>query len=180
LAKLVPLHDLPKRERDRLGVLRGGGRPRKIATVPVVTETDYHEAVETLREEWIDADAVVRSQRDPQSEPIGRIGAIEQALGQEAAGLLWDRIQLQRRGTDASGISRRRIDAFAKLASVIVARAKVGLLEDLGPQDLRIRKVAGVFLDEVGIIAKETLPPKQAGDFMRRLGEVVARWSTGD
>ncbi|MGA3122617.1 MAG: hypothetical protein ABSF69_17770 [Polyangiaceae bacterium] len=165
VTKLMPVHDLPKRERLRLGlgVVRGRGRPRTIE-VPVADADDYQLAIDEERQRWIEADPGVRAVRDG-ADPAAVVDTAAVAISEEIASLKWERAKADRAGKDTTGLIHRRVEALAKLATIQLARAKLGLHE---PTDgARLKIVVDCFVAEVRSVLDAVLDRETA----QRLGD---------
>lgn len=172
LAKLLPVHSLPKRARLELGlaVVKGKGRPRTVEPIPAVVADDYHAELERQRHAWVEADGVAQAQAEPESSTRDRLYAIELGLAQESAALRWEADRTRNRGADPSQQISRRIDSLCKMAAVLVGRVKV-CEPEISDHDLA--KVRLMFLESVEAAARETMSEFQAEQFLERVNQEV-------
>jgi hypothetical protein len=182
LTRITPVHSLPKRERVRLraAVVRGPGRPRKIEvapTAPTNDERDYNAMIDEQRQVWIQVDPVAKSQAACEDDGANRLRVIERALAEEAACLLFNRREAERRGTDGSTIASRRIDALCKLSATI--RGRVAFFEpEISGQ--RLARVAKLWLEQIRETAEATMgPTDMATVFLERVTAAMKEWSSG-
>src|SRR5581483_3505491 len=177
VTRLMPIADLPRRERGRHGhcVVRGGGRPKKIEVAPTADADDYNAALDEQRQVWVHGDAVVGTQTDPTVEPVARLRAIERALAEETAALLWDRREAERQGRDGSQIATRRIDALQKLGLTVLGRVRF-YEPDIAPE--KLRTIAALWV-EMMKEAAEVLPADHAGPFVAKVETAMDAWLRG-
>ncbi len=174
LARIAPIHQLPRRERGRLGacIVKGGGRPK---TIKVAHADDYNAEVERQRDEWVQADAIVTTQSDPKVEAVSRLRAIERGLAEESASLLWDRRRVERVGGDGSQIASRRIDALCKLALTVLGRVKF-YEPEIDPK--RLERITQLWIQMIKEAA-ENIPQEHAGPFIDRIERAMTAWLQG-
>lgn len=147
LVRLAPLHDLPTRERGRLGILRRRGRPRSIAAVPTADEAAYAETVSKLRADHVETDTLVRA-LEGSARAVDVLRAIEEGLAIENASLRWELEHGHHKGRVREQMMSRRIDGLSKLAAVELAIHRLGATEG----DLRSARYQRVFTEFLGVV----------------------------
>ena len=165
--QLLPLHDLPRDERERLGVTRGKGRPRQIELAP--SRDAYLEQLDELREEHAARDPLVAVEPVPGD----RLRALDESIrgmAVEAGALAFDRRQAEQRGADIGQLASRRCDALARIAALVVERSRYSEGE-LPPAHLA--KLIELFMATVTETAEACLPPEKAEAFLGALRPLV-------
>jgi hypothetical protein len=165
--QLLPLHDLPRDERGRLGVTRGRGRPRRIEPAP--SRDAYLEELDELRVEHAARDPLVALEPVPGD----RLRALDEsirAMAVEAAALGFDRRQAEQRGADIGQLASRRCDALARIAALVVERSRYS--EGELPPAL-LAKLIDFFMATVSETAGACLPLEKAETFLGALRALV-------
>jgi len=165
--QLRPLHDLPRDERESLGVTRGKGRPRRIEPAP--SRDAYLEHLDELRVEHASRDPLVALEPVPGD----RLRALDESIrgmAVEAAALGFDRRQAEQRGADIGQLASRRCDALTRIASLVVERLRYSDAE-LPP--VHLAKLIDLFMATVTETAEACLPTEKAEAFLGALRALV-------
>jgi hypothetical protein len=167
--ELTPVRDLPRAERQRLGVPREGrSRPRTIAPAPPPRD-NYLEQLAHLRAEAAAADPIVDATTDPERSAE----VLDQtllALAVEAAAIGFERVRAEREGRDVGQLCSRRVDGLSRLASLVVERARWEP-DTLDLRSPKMQKAVDYFNAMLAETAEETLGP----DAQRLLAGYQAR-----
>ncbi|HQP34499.1 MAG TPA: hypothetical protein PLI95_04960, partial [Polyangiaceae bacterium] len=155
-APIIPMPTAPA-EGEPLVVRRRPGRPKKIRPAPTADQAEYERAVAEARERAIEGDAVRVLLQSGNADTAEVLWAIVEGLACESAALRWNREHAESGGADAQRISTRRIDALGRIADLVCAGRKAGLLQTdyRSPQ---VSKVADLWLATISEAANETLP----------------------
>lgn len=158
----IPLHALPG-----VRAVRRRGRPPKIRVAPDADERAYHAEVDALRREALEHDPLVLA-TDARGDVLDEVIV---ALAREAAGLRWDRMRAQERGLEtAAQVSSRVVDAYAKLAALVLERHELRRGE---PSPAKLVAVQEMFVQSIQEVVIEVLGDKAGRTLMNRLHETL-------
>lgn len=145
---------------------RGPGRVRTPARRPSPRRRAKTERYNQELEEFVDVDVVVQAATGGSVECLYKT---RDAVAQEAAALLWQRMQAVPGSREAARISSRRIAALAEVGSLTLAinRADPGQ-----PSPERLRRVLSALRTEIESAVRELFDEDTAARF---LGELSRR-----
>jgi hypothetical protein len=174
LLALSPQHALPSDGSVR--VQRLTGRPKKVDPRPTVSQLEYNDQLNEMRDSWVEHDdlfeLLARRQRADASEVVQLVRV---RIAQECAALSWDARQADAKGRDSEGIRQRRIDGLLKLASLEVTRIKLKV-DSFDPRSPKVKMVVESLLQAVVQVAAETLPEAASKDFVEKLTAAMVGW----
>ena len=172
----VPLHTVSyDGEGRRLAAVRRGGRPRKVALAPTASEADYIEQVNKARDRHVGDDVLVNAVRG-RADADQVLGAIVAGLALETASLAWDIRQGRKGGKDVAQVCSRRIDGLAKIALVELGRVKLGLGNELTPDDPRKKVIVDCFLSSLDDVLASSLPADKYAMVMALIEDRLRAW----
>jgi hypothetical protein len=173
---LYPLHDLPGRERRRLAVIRGKGRPRAIAPAPTADQEEYHRRLAEEQDRAIETDRVVQVLGDPSHvDAIEVLQVLVEQVAREVAALRFDRIRGAAKGQDIGQVASRIVDGYFKLARLLLERHHLGLDEF---ETRSMAKIQAFWLETIAEVARESLPPASVSTFLERLKSLMEGWQS--
>lgn len=169
IGAVVPLHAATGN-----GIKRGPGRPKKVNPKPTTDDLLYHAEMIRQKGEFVAQDPLVRSTKTRQ-EPIETLQVLKAELAEEAAALLFTRIEEEKYGRDTSQISTRRISALREVANIELEIKKLGITEiDLKGE--RFQKIFAHLLNCVKEAAEEVLSAEQADLLFNRMETKLEGW----
>ena len=177
MSDTAPIIPMPTASAEGMPVVikRRPGRPRKIRPAPTADQQQYEQAIALARERVIEGDGlrVMLQSGDGNTDKV--LWAVIEGLGIESANLRWNREHAEPSCGDTQRISTRRIDALGKIADLVCAARKAGLLqtEHRSPQ---MSMVADLWLATIYEAANETLPVDVAQGVVGKLKDAMANW----
>jgi hypothetical protein len=155
-------------------VQRPRGRPKKVERKPDLSAIDYARDLNALRRAWVDGDALVSLLRAEAPDVNDVVQEVRLQIARECASLKFDVEHAAERGRDASQLRVRRLDGLSKLASLELARLKLGQGMD-DPRSPRSRRAIQAFVSVIEQALDEHLEAPAAVVLKERLARAVER-----
>ena len=174
LLELTPAHALPSDGSIR--VVRLTGRPRKVDPRPTISQIEYNDRLNALRDQWVGTDDLVELLARPGPSDVAEVvQRVRVQIARECAAIAYEIRQAHAKGRDPEVLHQRRIDGLLKLASIEIVRVKMNV-DSFDPNSAKVQLVVREFLRAVGEVAVETLPEASATAFIERLEMAAVDW----
>lgn len=155
-------------------VQRPRGRPRKVERKPDLSAITYAQNLNALRRAWIDGDALVSLLQAETPDVNDVVQEVRLQIARECASLKHDVEKAAERGRDASPLRVRRLDGLSKLASLELARLRLGQgLDD--PRSPKSRRAIRAFVALIEQALDEHLAAPAAVILKEHLTRAVER-----
>lgn len=169
----------PKDELNQIVVLPSNSptnnrRSSKNQTLRATQEDlEYYEATLAEREQFLNADQVVRNSKG--QDTLALLAAVKQQMAREAAALAYLRDQKDRIGADSSAVSAKRIEALKKISDIELEMRKIGV-DQIDVHSEKMQRIFQLWIDTIREVSEQTLRPEDADLFFNRLTTAMAGW----
>jgi hypothetical protein len=169
LRQLIPLHAAC--DTRGLRVIRSPGRPPRARVAPDHDQRGYRGRISELQDQFVDADPIVVATTKGRDE----LDQVLRGLAEEIASLRFERQHLDPTSRETPIVTSRIVDGLTKLATVTIIRARCnsGTIDPHGPE---MQTMAKMFVERVTKVARETMAPELAEQFLRILQERMHGW----
>jgi hypothetical protein len=155
-------------------VQRPRGRPKKVERKPDLSAIAYAQNLNALRRAWVDGDALVSVLRTEHPDVDEVVQEVRLQIARECASLKFDIEHAAERGRDPSPLSVRRLDGLSKLASLELARLKLGQGMD-DPRSPKSRRAIQAFVALIEQALDEHLEAEAAAVLKGHLARAIER-----
>ena len=172
---ILPLHDVGPFQDETGIVKRGRGRPRKIVARPQRIDLEYHSKIALEKQKFIDTDPLVGLIETNPNDTLALLQRIKLEVAREAAALQFQRIESEKYGRDASGISVKRVKALEEIARLELKLRQVDQ-DSINLHSEKMQKIFSMWVEIMREVALEVLPPELLDMFFNRFATEMQDW----
>lgn len=146
----------------------------KTVVRPTTDRMKYNAEMQAAEVRFVEEDEIVKAARNKANAPdMLRLLLIQAA--QNAASLTFQRIELQKKGDDATQLISRHTKTLKEIAALQAELRELGQ-QTLDPRSEGFQKVFKLWVEKIQEVISEVLSPEQSDLFFTKFGTVMDNW----